>query len=490
MNICKAHLVALASLAAIGCTTTYTSTPVDKIDNGYPGVLYSLPMLQYEIVTTRQIRDCDPTLKESGLNIVGKVDITAQYVADPYATFQLDYTELSKPTSTSDLTIELTEDSRLKSINASADDKSAEILNNSFSILSNIALADADVTGSDLRTTRVEREDLPECKEEIKAVFSELSKSNNILGKLTGEVAFLSSEVQRLTLILASTESSESVSTELNETGKKLRIATRKLELLNNSRKPLVDKITYTEKQLWPLSSGNTYERLNNLEGEALTLEMPISILRNWWGNYDKTHSNDAGKTLLSKVNFSLNLSRMTDTIANERPDTSASGVIYRHPVDVQLQVCSGLVCNNNSTNTIEKTVYQSPQHGPYASLPFTNRAFKNTSLNAKFSDNGVPISVSFKSQKAALAEASGAVSNIASQLPALRQQLLGAELESLKRETELAEQTAKLNTAQAALQPSPTADLTAQKTILDAEVALLNAEIALIEATRKKEEL
>ena len=77
----KKYLVGFAlSLSATSCATYYESAPISDSSERFIGASYSLPMLQFDITTTRQVKSCLPEVE---FVMVSKV--VQKYVADWYS---------------------------------------------------------------------------------------------------------------------------------------------------------------------------------------------------------------------------------------------------------------------------------------------------------------------------------------------------------------------------------------------------------------------
>lgn len=131
-----------------GCATHLSTRPdwqVTAATASLEGVPYSLPMLQYDLTLTRLIDSCPQPLTisngmlvdkapdakpiivtQGGLSLVMKVEAAERYVAgERYA---IDYESLKAPFSTSALALASYPSGALKSLNASADDQTGQVI--------------------------------------------------------------------------------------------------------------------------------------------------------------------------------------------------------------------------------------------------------------------------------------------------------------------------------------------------------------------------
>ena len=135
LNIAPPILFMIFAILLSGCTTYIKSTPVQVSDRSlvHEGILYSLPMLQYEIDATWQVISCD-----APVDILFTLDVKENFIPDPGFIFKIDYTELAGILNTSTGDIDLYDNGTLKSFNVEVNDRSAEILPKLFSIFSAI----------------------------------------------------------------------------------------------------------------------------------------------------------------------------------------------------------------------------------------------------------------------------------------------------------------------------------------------------------------
>lgn len=118
-------------LALAGCTTSLKTGPDDMRSGpqlALPGISYALPMLQYDVKVTYRLQRCPGDWDGNKDLAVGvETAATSSYVAGER--YLIDYRALSSPLKTSSFSIETYADTgTLKGINASAEDKSGDVL--------------------------------------------------------------------------------------------------------------------------------------------------------------------------------------------------------------------------------------------------------------------------------------------------------------------------------------------------------------------------
>ena len=460
-----------------GCSTYLKSQHLSQLEELPKGVLYSLPMLQYELDITRQLIACEPEVE-----VQITVDVKEDFMPDPNATFVLDYTELAGIANTSELEVDFHKNGTLKSFNLEADDHSAEIIANAFKVISNVTLVAVGVPPLPyIKPAPPKKPVCPVCDEKSKNALSAIQKSDPDVKRLTKNVENASEKVGRLNLIVAGADKpSEQTLQDLQEAVKVLKQHKQALVNLNKNRAPYLAQVQYKEKQRWPKSTAGDIMK---------TSFPPIQILKNRWFIKDKEGRTVCDEIVNEKLTLHVAINPLVANIPSYLPEKSSKGVFYRYPMPIELVICTDAPCDKQ-TRKIAKTIRsKAPQYGPLVLLPFENSAFQNNQLEVAFSVSGLPSKLTFKNKRSAAEAASGAAAGIAEQLPALRQQLLNADLEKLKRETALFEQEQALQDAKQSLEPSPTADIEAQMALIKAQTDLVNAQIAIEEAQRKLDE-
>lgn len=460
-----------------GCTTYLESKHISTIaDNQPKGMLYSLPMLQYEFDITRQITSCNVEIE-----VKTTVEVNELFLPDPGATFELDYMELSGITNTSEIEAEFYDNGTLKSINVEADDRTADILTNSFKIISSAALAAASVPP----LPAVRDENRPACNQETIEALAALKESEDSLKRRTKNVETASEEVARLNPIVTGADKpSEEILKSLQDAIKKLKEHKLALVNLNKNRAPYLARTQYKEKLRWPKTTANDSMKTKIPPNNDLTIR--------WF-------KKEPGKVLIgeeildSKLALHFQINQLVEKLPSSdlhEKNKGYKGIFYRYPMPVELEVCTDAPCDSQSRKTIKIIQSKTPQHGPLVLLPFENGAFKKYRFEVVFSPSGVPSKLSFKNQRSAAAEATSAAAGIAEQLPGLRQQLLNADLEKLKRQTALLKQEKALLDAEKSLEKSTTLDTEAETALIKAQTDLINAQIALQEAQQRLDEL
>lgn len=175
-GVARVAAAAGLTLTLGGCATHLSTLPDWKVTKGetaLSGIPYSLPMLQHEVTLTRAISNCpqqlvitndllplvdagggvtrDPhpeTFTRGGLAVTMKVEAKERYV--PGERYLIDYESLKAPFTTTNLAIAVYPSGVLKSLNASADDQTAQVIQAGVKFGFSVAKLTAGVPTPDL----------------------------------------------------------------------------------------------------------------------------------------------------------------------------------------------------------------------------------------------------------------------------------------------------------------------------------------------------
>lgn len=529
-----ALIAAAFGLTLSGCTTLN----VNRFDSGNEesrqGIAYFLPFSQFETKLT-WTASCD-TKNGNELKLTPKAEMTPKTGPDPDGLYVIDYRSLDAFTKTSDVRVEFYDNGAIKSINASADDKTGEILGTTLTAVGKFARILA--TGSD----GVTQQDLkfvckPTLVTAIQLAGEAKSGKKDTAGTLIEEgvdqkTARLKAATDRLTaysaiIVQAGASVTDAQKAEhfrrisaVSAAQIELDLATKKLEAAQKA-------ITFTKTILFPLRS-NLYE---SLEGEMIdpgVLAKWIEIDLTTHCAVDDVACNDAGlkrnfmndlKDLAEKNSLWLKLAANSEYSSRFRAGDSGNpenGVRYRIAVPAILTICKekscldwesargpapadipvDLVRDDKHEGIVKSFPVQMMNQGTTFFLPFHSQAFTNASLSATFAQNGVLTSAGYQQKRAPGEAAAGMLGTLLNEagltIEAIREEEK-TELELIQEQTQLATAQKALEDAQAALvekeiDPNDEAieALRADTALREAEVANINAAIAKIEADKR----
>lgn len=472
----KIHLLLGVSIAIIvsGCSTTLQSRPLSAKEPR-EGIGYVLPFTQWTITSSWRLDYCpsetDPTANGGrDATLVMKIDSVAGSEDDGDLAFMVNPQELQTLTSITAFEAKW-HDGRntLSSVNASLEDRSAQVVGNvvktAVKILPLFGVPAAPgepgaagapraqhfcADGMDKKLAAAKA-----AKATLLARQGVLKAANDALADVAGRAAAMGAAVDE------ATKSDLSKALKVATDAAKAQLAAE--EDLSGALKP----ITYVSVHKWP-ESGNLFKG-------------KISPNKAVVGTWFKSSPPDLDIHLM--IERVGNFGREPSADVYSLPDASSKGLRYRMPAKGRLTVCSELPCSITSTSGVLAS-FESPiaQLGYVNVLPFRGRTFGSNSFKAEFALDGSLKSAAYE-QKAAPAEVgSAAMADAASQIgaaldPLARLEAGNSYLKALKERQDALE----------ALERDPIADRTSD---VEAENALLSAELERLRTRIALEEL
>lgn len=481
----SAHIAVAAMLPAVltACTELQTF-PLSKLTTTKEpeGVVYFLPMAQFDIRLDRQVTAC-----KDEIEVAMEAAVVPRFTADPSASFYLPYEELRDGMKTSEIEVKLHPNQMLMSVNVGVEDRSAQVSLNVAKAginIAKIALGLPPAPGAQLtppppgqvksactpevaEAVRKLKEKTPELKSAAKAVASQ----TELVGQLRRALEITQQpSPERLRELEAALSALEARVSELNR-------LQEEIEALK--------KITVaTQSLVWPLS-GDVYgpERI----------EPSAQLVAQWF-----TFLSDADNEKLLVATVELSRVGSAPGIGVGEDPKEATGIHYRQPLPGRISLCRGSqsTCQDIPIkDRIYDAIGLAPQLGIAATLPLKNRAFQNNRLEVAFDESGSLVSLAYKDKAAQAEVATSALADATSLFPSLGEQIQAKELLDQQREVALLGEQVKLLEAQVKqkklqeeLSPVPTAEFEAATALTNAETENINAQIALLKAKQELE--
>ena len=466
----KKLLALSASLLVLtACSTTLSVAPVEKGPQN--GVVYALPMTQFNVEVVRQVASCEGDV----MKVKNTFNIEKVSIEDPGNVFVIKPDSLSHFFNSASTSIEFHEGSRvIKSFNATAKDNTGPALSSVIKGAAGVLTVPSPFGfGGDTITCW----DEGKIKEKLAAA---ITKEGDVK-KTTAEV-----EKQILTVAQVTAEQTALLPGSTASVDSRVAAAVAHLMSLNGrlaqEQKALVaalKPITFSQKVTWPT------------DGETLTaaepIRMPEAALEKWIG------PDSAGKSQILALD--INMSLRADSSAGrelEQPmRTGTNGLFYRSPAKGAL-IFTGI----KSVNGVEQlgTLYTHKdtiaQLGYVNSLSIDAGPFESVEYSAEFNTDGGLKSAGYKQTASPSAAVSSLLDTAVEQYRTVgafragqEQAKLDAELKTLQTELAIKEVNSNLN-------PAETTEAAQTLTALTAETTLLNAQIAQLEAQKKLLEL
>lgn len=459
----------LLALVTMGCSGSLHSRPLSE--GRAQGFVYAVPMLQYDLVLTRQVVTC--AKNNSGQTKVRTtLEATETFVPNPRETFVVEFDDVFGKSKTGEFTVSYYENGQFKSINAKADDRSGEVVGNVAKAVVNTALLIARVG------LQPELEPEPVlCTSDVVKAVETLSETMDSVMNATAAVERATANVQRWSLIVAAGPTDEAVK-KLGEAQDILEKTTKTLSALEKQRAPVLAAVTNVQTLKWSPAKVPSEDQRPDSGGAAIVeeehLAPPKDLAKKWF------MTPEAAEPLLSVYGRARSVVSYDGTSYPE----SGDGIYYRHPVPVEIQFTGYQVSNDRLVPYEMKTLRaQAPQLGQLILLPFHNGGFQGNELEVMFRPNGTPEYITYKQTKAPAEAFSDVLAEVTEVGAGIPERIDNAKLNRLKRETDLLVEMKKFEDAKKALEPSPTADNEAKNAQANAELAKIQAQQALAAA-------
>lgn len=410
-------LLLLGAVALSACTTV-TSSGIrrDPPDGSAPaGFAYTLPFAQYEIQTTRRLSAC-PTPATAREPAKGEFQFVIEATATPRfapdVTVTMDYQALANAWKTTDYSVALHDNGMLRTVNASSDDRTAQVAGNVVTGIGRLAMLSAGAFPTPTASINVFRGP-PQaaarvCSQTAQTNLARLQQlERKLVPEATAAVAARRAEVEDIEAYKAARgELDDARAQKLIEARRKLSDAADALKRLVAERDQVLARISVQSTFLWPTSSKEYASLLTIPAREA-------SFIRTLFTGPDFP---DLQKDLALAV-------ILTPATGSPRPDSAhlpptTAGAVYLTPAQGRLRLCrpvSGAannsldICANAPPSDIVLESWGNvPQFGRYAQLPLKNGPLENNVLSATFRADGTLQEARFEARRSAAETASG----------------------------------------------------------------------------------
>ena len=448
---------AACSFALVGCTSLSTRGELRTADmaNAVKGVPYALPQLQYDVKITRTLAQCEePALpaavpatssKKSrkkppsvpvpaappvdALKFTVKAEATSAFVAGER--YMLDYEKLAGFTKISSITLDYYENGSLKSINASAEDRSAAIIGDLGKAAFSIARIAMGIPGGSAAPEKEAQEPILVCSAAAKAVIADVKKATVLLTDAKTELESRTDRVTNLTdqLKLGT----------LNSAGKgklqKAIDAQTEQAVLVTDRQGALDKLTAKLSVTTTERISFATDQLSGflpLRTDGLDKLLPLvdrKMAPKDSGDPNVCNLGDAKACLLRVLQAEWAVQPLAPSRGTPLEDSNPltvktadaqKGIFVRQPEAARLLVCrtgKAPVCSTRSDELLfTSSDAMAPQLGQLRLLPFRNEMFQNNSLVLSLRENGGIEKFEYKDLKARGEAMAAAAADLAAQ--------------------------------------------------------------------------
>lgn len=435
------------------------------------GVPYNLTFTQYVVSATHRVRACQKDGKPE-LDLVTAVSATRKEVRDPKRDYIIDFAALRNVFKTTDIAVEYHENGALKSVNASVEDKTAQVLTGVFQAVGKLAVAGAALAVK------------PTCKpatvQAVQAVTVGEAKLQQAQRALTGATQ----RVEHLTLVGATlgrgwdAAGRQELVTAINA----LYSAKGAVETAEAELTAALEKVTIKGNAVWP-PHGELFD-----SDQPIIPPLTLVQVQAWGAGASGSLQKLADTTAVyPRLRAATSIGRAQPCDDEKCSDDRVTGLKYRMPAPGRLMLCSTAACDPKADVVHGYEEGLVSQLGPVLALPLRNYPFMQQSVEAVFNNAGQPLKLGYKSEGGSekLTDVLGTVVDEAIKVRAARKpktelDLVKEETELLVAKTELAVAKKKLAPAANEQQAAATDTLKADTALLEAELAKLRAEVAL----------
>lgn len=485
-NIRFGHsFVSLTALALMlsGCATDVTVSRLP--DTGaVVGDPYDLYYDWFDISVSYQLVGC-----EKDLDISISVEAESARSPDPANQYVIDTTSLSSPLKTGEATIKYHPSGMVASINATAEDKTAEIASSVLKAVIGVA----KLTGGPGNSANAENIDGPPtyaaCNEKAKKALIAYADQK---AKLATAMAAQDDASSKFDIWKAKVDAmgaavDPEVATQFRLAYIALQKATETLAAEKAKLKKLAEPLTYTVNKRWP-EDGSDFEDSIKIDKSAYQKH----FIEEWGSspvNFTDIKKSIEKLTLLLSIE-TINPGQKVPKIQIE-PEDLKKGIPYRSAQPGKLVVRQqilpesegGMADNPDPGKTTYETLlekkYSILQLGRIYLKSCRSPALTSSGCSLAFNEAGQLTESGSKTTKTAGQSIAGISSDTVDQLAAYKEYRAGAEARDLEAESKLLELQVKIKAAKAALEDVPKN----QTQILNDQIAQLEAERKLIEA-------
>jgi len=491
-------IVASAGAVALllsGCAVELHAQRVVKADAIPPaGAPYNLTFTQYEIAVQRRLDSCKRKDGVAEMSVAVEASATRKEVRDPTREYVIDFASLRSFFKTSNVTVEYHPNGALKSVNAAAEDKSAEFLASTFTSLRKIAgLGSAPVAAGAAPLNKFV------CEPDIEKLLAQVPVMQAAVAAQTKTLQDATTDLIRLTEIGAAMGKAwgDRDRAALGAQIAKVYDARAALDAGKQALSDALKKLTISTTIVWPLDGetrgsgeGPLIPGLTRKELQKWAPTKDVGGRREfdesrWSLTDDNARAIETATAIHARIRHTSPIGSRPACAGDVCADDGTKGLKFRMPAPGVLLLCTDAACRDPKAEStvlaVEGTI---SQLGPVLALPLKNYPFMKQSVEATFNEAGQPTKIGYRDESAAavgLATTFGSlVDEVAKAREASRPK---TELEKLKEETELLKARQELAAAKKALDPPKFGDQAEAAAAFNADTDVLKAELAKLQA-------
>ena len=472
-------LTATMQATLAGCTTHLESGLASASNpESRKGIAYFLPITRFDVDVTWTVTDC----ASSGPVLAASFKAKSRTEPDPDALHVIDYTSLDAFTKTSAVKVEFYDSGAIKSINASAEDRTGAIIGHAISAVGKIGTAALGVAGVVSDETK--------CSSEVNEALKKLVSQGTAVDASTSELEIALDILEELTDSLAQTEAGNN-DTAVAALKNQVAVVEEKKRTQQKKQAELaatINALTYTDSISFAATSAHA------ASGPAV---IPLPVWKKWL-SVAQVEATPLTKQTENAIFLEINSAqgwhngRDIENTTTSKAAQRQAGIRYRIAVPEFLIACVEHPCTppdnvDGSPGTPGKSVgapmpVRVLNRATTFYLPFASRGFSDGSLEARFTEDGIMTFAGYD-QKVAPGEVIAATADAAAgDISGVFKGLRGSrtsELQQTKNQTELINAQQELALARAAQIPSPNTANEEQTAVTEAETKLLEAQVA-----------
>lgn len=512
----------VVSLLVAGCGTALKVSKVTPGAESTDGVVYGLPITRFEISVIQRVVECEDGLDDNNnpsedlvasIKLGTEVEITPANAVDPNHLYAIDLESLSTLTNHASTSVEFYEDSYLlKSINASVDDKTSDIVVGAVGTLLDVAaLSSKPAVGARGDAARAVHASVspPKIRCLVEQEFRAANAKEAEVKNLTAELARKTSKMLALEKELADYRPGIDAvkEAELVDLVAEITATQALLANLEGQLAVLLKPITTARSVIWPKSDDNQCQ-------QDQFYQLSEQVARSWWGRLSDSIDEDTKKDLaddlkgliddwslsLALVNVDeigveinannsssnsicpLNILASSEqaTTTDKKAIKKTNGIRYRTPVAGALWVCrdnSASHCRGSDKRLAELETAVA-QLGFMSEMKIKAKPFESSAFSGAWSQAGYLKSAGYKKTRSVGEGLVDTAEGLVGRYDAYKERkakALSNEVDRLTNELSLREKEIALSAA-----GEETATLTSQTALLNARKARLEAEMAL----------
>ncbi|MFL6846357.1 MAG: hypothetical protein ACJ8ER_15940 [Allosphingosinicella sp.] len=474
----KPILTAVVVLALGACTTHLEVAKAGDDEASRSGWAYPLQFTQWNTTLKRRLASCDPEVKA-----LIKADIVPATVDDGDHVYVISSTSLISPMKISDLQVAW-EEGRLKSVNASAEDRTAQTVTAAVQGIGKLISVAAGPTMGIVSATGEHTQGPPPdgprlmCREETIANLKIVDLTQDQVEAAGSAIAVATAEATRLKDELDQVGDDADIAAKLKAQIEKIASERKNLAAAQKKLDAALTFLTHEQLVTWP-------ERSNiNWTDEGNAFDIPTAALRKWFVSVnfrngqpemsgDRRVESPASDQQLRDVasefrafmrierigSYGQDPSRAMTTVdsVNDKASRKA-GIRYRLPVRGRLVVCREQLCTSADRElVVAEAAGPVLQLGQVFYAPFSSPPLSNGTYAIAFDQYGRPVSAGVSRKTASAETAANMFRDVATEAATVAAEVHRTPLEQLQEQRAFVEEQKKLADAQAALNPTKT---------------------------------